>query len=93
MHNDRSLMLNGIVSGFRHRIHGIKNIFSIAVNDPQVFKAPEVISGPPVGSLVPFMDRNSVIIVLKNKYNRQFFITGPVDGFIHITFAGGGFTL
>jgi hypothetical protein len=56
MNNNGFLLFDGMTTGFGHGIHRIKNIFAIAVNNPQVFKTPEIIGRPPVGSLVAFMN-------------------------------------
>ncbi len=70
LQNNRHRFFNRNSFCFGHRIHRIKNIFSVAMNNSQIFKSGKIICYFSLCSLIFFRNRNSISIILNNKNNR-----------------------
>ena len=81
LYDDRRTV-EGILFGLRHGIHGVEDVFAVAMDNLQVLEPREVVGNLAVGGLVFFRDRNAISVILNNENDRQAFSAGAVDCFI-----------
>ena len=59
-----------ILFSFRHGIHRVEHVFTVAMNNLQVLKTGEVIGYLAIGRLVFFRYGYSVSVILNDEYDR-----------------------
>ena len=92
LYDDRRTV-EGILFGLCHGVHGVEDVFAVAMDNLQVLEPREVVGNLAVGGLVFFRDGNAISVILDDEDDRQAFSAGTVDCFVDEAFGSGRFTV